>query len=224
MINFGLITEGPTDQIVIDYILTGYFGDDNISVNPLQPSLDETDIDRMGIEGGWTLVFEYCNSDDFKQAFSSNDYLIVQIDTDICEEVGYEVCRRNDEGVYLTSEELVRKVCEKIQSKIGEEFYNNYSERIIFAIAVDSTECWLLPLYYNDARSGKTVNCLNTLNHVLPAIEGFTIAKKDFDYYQTISKKYLKKKNLMASYKANPSFKIFMEELINRNCKVQLED
>jgi len=30
MITFGLITEGVTDQIVIDYVLSGYFDTDDI--------------------------------------------------------------------------------------------------------------------------------------------------------------------------------------------------
>lgn len=36
MISFGLITEGLTDQIVIEDILSGYFNTDDIIVNPLR--------------------------------------------------------------------------------------------------------------------------------------------------------------------------------------------
>ncbi|WP_413261147.1 hypothetical protein [Floridanema flaviceps] len=43
MISFGLITEGLTDQIVIEDILSGYFNTDDIIVNPLQPERDTKD-------------------------------------------------------------------------------------------------------------------------------------------------------------------------------------
>jgi hypothetical protein len=40
---FGLITEGPTDQIVLNYILARYFKDPNIEIRPVQPNTDSTD-------------------------------------------------------------------------------------------------------------------------------------------------------------------------------------
>ena len=39
MLKFGIIAEGPTDQIVIENILLGYFQDqdDEPVINPIQP-------------------------------------------------------------------------------------------------------------------------------------------------------------------------------------------
>lgn len=43
MSSIGLISEGITDQIVIEHILDGLLDDEDLSVEPLQPTRDETD-------------------------------------------------------------------------------------------------------------------------------------------------------------------------------------
>ena len=61
MSTFALITEGVTDQVVIENILIGMFGED-VFVHPLQPIYDETDSSRIEAFGGWQSVFRYCES------------------------------------------------------------------------------------------------------------------------------------------------------------------
>ncbi|WP_019499423.1 hypothetical protein [Pseudanabaena sp. PCC 6802] len=168
---FAGITEGITDQIIIENILAGYFNPD-IDVNWLQPLRDTTDANRSSNYGGWSQVFEYCQSDDFKEAFQFNEYIIVQIDTDVSEE-HYDVPHRDCDGE-LSPEKLIENVITKFKSSIGEDFYSQNEDKIIFAIAVHSTECWLLPLYYSDKKKAKIINCLSTLNQAL-AKKGFTI-------------------------------------------------
>jgi hypothetical protein len=218
MANFGLITEGITDQIVIENILSGFFDDPDIVINPIQPMRDETDRKRIVNSGGWTLVFEHCKSDKFQEAFSFNDYIVIQIDTDTCDDKGYGISKNEvGTGREYSPEELIEKVCQKLQELIGTDFYNDFSERIIFAIAVHTTECWLLPLYYDDANKSRFKGCLDRLNLALARKKGgFTISAKTPDYYEFISKKYLKKKILMSKYEDNPSLKIFIEELAKR--------
>jgi hypothetical protein len=217
MPKFGLITEGITDQIVIENILVGYFDNPDIIVNPLQPLRDETDKSLMANYGGWTLVFDHCCSEKFQDAFSFNDFVIIQIDTDTCDEKGYDISKTEvGTGRELSPEELIEKVCQKLKELIGIDFFNEVQDRVIFAIAVHSAECWLLPIYYEDKNSSDTKNCLNRLNRILAKRENFTISAKDTDYYDAISRKYLKQKFLMAKYKDNPSLKIFIEEIIKR--------
>ncbi|MFB2875510.1 hypothetical protein [Floridanema aerugineum] len=55
MITFGLITEGLTDQIVIEDILSGYFNTADIIVNPLQPERDKDDENKSDY-GGWAFL------------------------------------------------------------------------------------------------------------------------------------------------------------------------
>lgn len=179
MTTFGLITEGLTDQIVIENILSGYFKTNDLMVNPLQPERDKDNDNKSG-HGGWTLVFKYCESEDFKEAFQFNDYVIIQIDTDRSPDTNYKILHQDENGKLLSPEQLIEKVQEKFKSLIGEDFYRDYSNRIIFAIAVHSTECWLLPLYCNEkAHKQKIVNCLETLN---PAIN----KKKDLQLMRTL--------------------------------------
>jgi hypothetical protein len=223
MPNFGLITEGITDQIVIENILVGYFDNPDLVINPLQPLRDETDKSRMANYGGWTLVFEHCTSEKFKDAFAFNDYVIIQIDTDTCDEKGYGIDKNElGTGREFLPNELIEEVRQKLKELIGIDFYDEYAERIIFAIAVHSTECWLLPLYYNDQNKAKFKGCLETLNRKLSRQEGFTISAKDTDYYEFVSRKYCKQKVLLKKYSDNPSLKIFIEEIENR--KITFED
>jgi hypothetical protein len=219
---FAGITEGITDQIIIENILAGYFNPD-VDVNWLQPLRDTTDANRASNYGGWSQVFEYCQSEDFKEAFQFNEYIIIQIDTDVSEE-HYGVPHR-DSDIELLPEQLVENVIAKFKSSIGEDFYSRYEDKIIFAIAVHSTECWLLPLYYTDSKKAKIKNCLKTLNQALKR-EGFTIDpnNKKTEYYRNISSKYGKRKTLLNCCKENPSFKIFIETVEKRNITIEAEE
>ncbi|MBD0303281.1 MAG: phage tail protein, partial [Tolypothrix sp. T3-bin4] len=124
-----------------------------------------------------------------------------------------------------TPEQLIEKVIEKFKGLISEDFYTQYEDKIIFAIAVHSMECWLLPLYYTDNKKSKYKSCFPTLNQALKR-EGFTIDanNKNPEYYRSISLKYCKRKTLLGLYKENPSFKSFIEEIQNRNIVIQEDD
>ncbi len=218
MINFGLVTEGITDQEVISNILFGYYSNPDILITELQPLRDETDKNKSTNFGGWGNLIEYCKSDVFKYAFQTTKYIIIQIDTDICEE--YHISKKEN-GKELTPQELILKVTEKFIEVIGYDFYHNYQHRIIFAISVHSIECWLLPIYFDDNKRSKTVNCLQTLNQALKK-QGFTIDKnnKNVDYYREISDIFIKRKKLDKYYPYNPSFEVFIKKLDELNINV----
>ncbi|ETR68402.1 MAG: hypothetical protein OMM_10566 [Candidatus Magnetoglobus multicellularis str. Araruama] len=110
MISFGFITEGVTDQIIIENILNGFFDSDDIDIYELQPLRDETDKNRVETYGGWTLVFEYCKSTKFREALTFFDYIIIQIDTDVSEETHYQISKRDHEGKELKPVDLIEKV------------------------------------------------------------------------------------------------------------------
>ncbi|MEG4012031.1 MULTISPECIES: phage tail protein [unclassified Microcoleus] len=229
MIIFGLITEGLTDQIVIEKILAGFFNSQNIEVTPLQPKRNK-DNQNKSQSGGWTLVFDYCHSKKFQESFRFFDYIIIQIDTDVLvdsENSNYNIPSRDDNGDEFTPQQLIAKVIEKFRDGIGEDFYNTNQQKIIFAISVHSIECWLLPLYYTDKqKKGKCKNCLNTLSYELSKQHKFTIDKnaKNPEYYREIAKQYGKHKVLMKHYQDNPSLKIFIEEIESRNIQIIEED
>ncbi|KAF0240346.1 MAG: hypothetical protein FD167_4192 [bacterium] len=212
---FALITEGITDQVVIQNILRGFFNDPDIDPNPLQPIVNYTD-NRQLTQGGWRYVIEYCKSQQFKSALDFNDYVIVQIDTDVSDEKGFDVSKFEN-GIELAPNQLRAKVVEKFISFIGEDFFVKYQNRIIFAICVHSMECWLLPIYCDKKSASKIKGCLDALNRCLTKRNEKPISqdKKDPKEYD-ISKSYLKHKRLMELYKLNPSLEIFIDELILR--------
>ena len=223
MISFGLITEGLTDQIVIEKILAGYFKSLDLDVEPLQPERDK-DNQNKSKYGGWTLVFDYCKSKDFRESFQLIDYIIIQIDTDVSKD--YNIAHQDENGEF-TPQQLIAKVIDKFRDGIGEDFYNTNKQKIIFAISVHSIECWLLPLYFTDKqKKAKCKNCLNTLNDELYKQHKFTIDKnaKNPEYYREIAKQYGKHKVLMNHYQDNPSLKIFIEEIKSRNIQIIEED
>lgn len=214
---FGLITEGPTDQIVIKNILIGLLDDDDLLVTRLQPTFDETDINSVPSHGNWHKALQYCESQYFKDAVLSIDYVIIQIDSDVFKTQQMPQEYQINLAPNISPEETVTIIKEKIIDLIERTFYENYNQKIIFAISVDEIECWLLPIYYQNqvAKASKTTGCLKALNDKLITEEKFTIdkKKKNKDYYQKASKKYLKHKELIRLYALNPSLKIFVEDI-----------
>jgi hypothetical protein len=213
MPSFALITEGITDQIVIENILYGFVGDAEIDINPLQPLRDETDENRTASPGNWHKVLEYCSSDRFKDALQFNDFIVVQIDTDVCHD--YQVSDRDEEGNELSVEDMTERIQLFLIQRIGAEFYAKYRPRILFAIAVQSIECWLLPLAYTNNKKGKITGCLETLNRALSKQKSFSIDpnNKRPEYYRIVSDPYSKHKKLMSLYESNPSLNTFIRSL-----------
>ena len=206
-ITFGLITEGTTDQAVIKAILIGYFGEDNISITPLNPDSKKL--------GGWGQVFKYCHSPDFQESFDANDYVIIHIDTDISPQ--YKIAQIDQDGNYLSPNQLIENVKNKFKSLLDPEFYQRYGERIIFAIAVHSIECWLLPLYCEDAEKSEIDNCSARLEKTIIEKSILTRFVKKSKCYQRIALPYATKETLLENYSLNPSFKIFIEDLKSKN-------
>jgi hypothetical protein len=231
MVTFGLITEGITDQIVIENILMGYFAknEDDIEFKELQPLRDETDENKAQNYGGWDKVLEYCASSKFKGALQFHDYIIVQIDTDVSDKPeGYGI-PHFEQGKALTTEQLIEKVVAKFIDLIGKTRYEKYEDKIIFAISVHSIECWLLPLCYDDNRKAKIVNCMNTVDDKLKK-SGMKMrlqnkkGEKNVESYRELSEKYCKHKTLLKLYSENPSLKIFIHDVKKRNIIINEED
>ncbi|MCB9230747.1 MAG: phage tail protein [Bacteroidia bacterium] len=212
MTTIGLITEGPTDQVVIENILTGYFNNYDILFQELQPLRDETN--RVSEIGGWTKVLEYCKSGRLKAALLYVDFVVIQIDTDVSELKGFDVPWKEN-GVDLSPIDLVERVKEKLIGLIGMDFYQDYQDKFLFAICVHQIECWFLPLFYSDNKREKISGCLNTLNRQIGKTMGFTIDQlnKNQKYYQEISKMFWKPKILKKCYPYNPSFAYFIHSV-----------
>jgi hypothetical protein len=207
----GFIAEGITDFAVLENILVGLFEDNDISsfVTELQPEMDKSD--EIYQQGGWTRVLSYCKSLRFKEAFIALDYIIVQIDTDRLFEPPFELDLR------LPVDTLIKEVETKFQEEItlalGQEFWDSFHSKIIFAVSVDSIECWLLPLFFpnkRDKNAEKIKNCLDLINKQLRKDKEKPL-RKDYREYEKASLDFCKPKVLLEASLKNPSFGYFIK-------------
>lgn len=215
MHTFGLITEGVTDQHVIQAVLEGCFDPEEIDVSPFSPIADNTYKHAPQSFSNWELVLEYCASPNFVQAFDYVSYIVVQIDTDQCEDAKFGVQKHN-EGHLLPAEEIVARVAAKLQRQIGDAVWDVYHERILFAVAVDTIECWLLPLYVLEAKGkARTLNCLDFLNRSLRKqdLRPITPDSKEPRLYKKLAGQYSKGSELAKHGNLNPSLAIFLERV-----------
>lgn len=212
---FGLIAEGPTDQRVLSNLLIGYFNDPDAksSIRPLQPILDATDTPGYG---GWPLVLDYLQSKELRDAITELDFLIVQIDTDHLHEQPFDLQKLDATGRQVSPEAVIERTVEKlndfISNALGVDFLPQYGSRIIFAIAVDEAECWLLPLYFTDKTRSATNNCTYKIEELLRKQNEPPLDKSP-RRYDEVSKGFRKKAILKSCYDKNISLRIFIENL-----------
>ncbi len=212
MLKFGIIAEGPTDQIVIENILLGYFQDqeDEPAVHPVQPPRPLTET-----PAGWGHVFKSLERKDYEGALQYNDYLVIHIDTDVQEKPGFDVPRR-DGAKELSVSDRVDRVIARLKQDIDAEFYQANAHRILFAIAVDEIECWLLPLLYGDKKAAKTTGCLESANQALRKANQNALSSGEKKFpraYEEASKGYRKRKTLIDLHDKNPSLELFIKQL-----------
>lgn len=204
---FGIISEGITDQVVLEHILWAFTGNKDLSITALQPKPNEM--------GNWDKVFNYCKSDDFKGAFGFCDFVIIQIDTDFMHSGEVPDAYKIDMNGLSSVEEIVAVFKQKIVELIGLNFYETYQSQIIFAISVNEIECWFLPIYFSTQKkkAAKIVNCIDTLNTILPQKEGIYIHEKKIEYFEKIAKHFLKKQTLKKCESQNISLQLFLAEM-----------
>lgn len=213
---FGLVAEGNSDHAVLENILLGLFEEDiSDEITTLQPIRGATDEEAIKAFGGWYKVFEYCRSEDFRGAFQEVQYLVIQINTDVSEQIHYDVKQTDELGKKLLLEVLIERVKEKFEqiivNEFGSEFLHNHQDRILFAISIDEIECWLLPLYYTDKTKSKTNNCDHKLHQKAGKFE------KNYNDYDKVSKDFRKSRILMKTYQENSSLKVFVESVLSKN-------
>jgi hypothetical protein len=212
MTSIAIIAEGITDQVVLENLLIGIANDPNIDIRMVQPTLDVTDATRNAGAGGWTEVFRFCKSDLFANTFSTNQFVVVQIDTDTCCEIGYDIPIPR-QGNDVDVPQLILDVCERICKEIDATVLSQIRTKLIFAICVDSVECWLLPLLSSQpAQARKTTGCLAAVNLALnKSGAGYYLDAKKPEYYKKLSEPYKRRKTVDNNYKKNPSLQVFVE-------------
>jgi hypothetical protein len=211
MLDFAIIAEGPTDQIVLRSIIDGVCDwEEDPFVTNVQPPYDETSKER--VDGGWTLVLDQLTSGKYKDALATSRYVIVQIDTDILSDLWTSLQRPDPLPATNAVQDVIAALAAKIDPSVR--------DRLIFAIGVESTECWLLPLIVDRSRPrdrAKTRTCYKTVNHELklqkepplgPPPDG-----KDTKRYSKIARAY-ETAGVAESHAAhNPGLRAFVDQL-----------
>ena len=214
---FALISEGITDQVVIESIIGAYYKNstEEVIVNPLQPMRDATDQSRQAIDsfGGWEQVFEYISIDEnCASALDANDKLIIQIDSDICRHPSINIDPHMDQKTLFTT------LRDLLISKMPAEILEWIQDDLIFAIPIHSTECWLIPRYTkNQITLKKLNNCEDVLNKidkkVLKKMAEVKEVEKTFDCYKKLSARIKKLEDIELISKHNESLTLFTNQL-----------
>lgn len=206
MSSYAIVAEGITDQIVIQRIIEQVLGDEEPDVSFLQPTRDLTDQNRAG-HGGWELVFEFCESR-FEDALVTNDYVIVQIDTDCGEHPRFGL-PLTESGIARHPEQLSIDAAKILSALIGSPLYEENRDRVIFAISVHSLENWLLLILYNDNNASTG---FKRLNRRLERADKPSLVKTP-ERYEALARE-IKRKRLMELANGRDSLSCFLGSLI----------
>lgn len=221
----GIASEGVTDQQTIENILIGYFKGKGYRLSSgdvlqAQPSGDATDHNNKCGYGSWTNLLGYLRGDKIKEDVDAFDFLILQIDSDVCDKAPFNVplmsAGKDRPVVDLVSDIVIRLVQE--MNLINTEFYENHKEKIIFAISVHSIECWIYKYFEKDNKKAticKTKGCEVSLNQVINKKHQKLVkhlSKKGNNYFD-LTKDLRQHKNLQAILNKDKSFEIFYGNL-----------
>ncbi len=210
-VSFALITEGITDQVALEAILEGHYKRFGVEVffSHVQPPRDATDAARQGDFAGWENVFESCSKPgEATHALSLNDYLVVQIDTDMGEHANFGLPLAPG-GVDVDEATLVTQARALIATKFGDE-WASIEDRVFTAISVHSLECWLMALH-GSAAARSTKSCEERLRKQLAKQN--TAYEKAHACYEAISKDFRKTKRLDDARSRSVSLDRFVESL-----------
>ena len=219
MVTIGMICEGVSELKILTYIINRYLGDD-VVVNRIQPPTRISHgIEKQDDDGGWLQVLNHCNDNVISDNMVTNDYIVIQIDTDTCTQKHYDVDIYDGDNRRVSDNELYKRVCSRLKQNISSEVWDAFSDRILFAICFNETECWLLPLYYsNDPKKRcATTNCIYILNDQLQK-DGLGIPEKNknsseaLSVYQKVLKR-MKRKDIPVIAQYNYGFRKFVEQM-----------
>jgi len=203
---FAIVGEGLTDFKVLKNLLIGFFKDKNLPVTKLRPK----DIEPFG----WGNVLNYISTEEFQDEVDATNYVIIQIDTDKCEEWKEELTHIGDDETKVN--DFINQIIKVLIKRIGNPFYTTNKGKILFAICVHDIECWLLP--FNSTTKShftKIVGCVNAIEH-LANKKGFSIHEKNYEdgaHYDNLSKEMRDNRELLKKSELNPSLKVFVNTL-----------
>lgn len=147
----GIIAEGHADVAIVRAVMKALTGVDTSEMRAIRPSecTDETDNVAMQFSN-WEMVMQSASDEEllagFFDVFDDEALLILHVDTAERGEANYNVLEpqrsgRVDWKEYSTN--LRANVRNKLESLVPAE----YRDRVAYAIAIEETDAWLIPLY-----------------------------------------------------------------------------
>lgn len=220
----GIISEGRSDAAVLTNILKGQLNIDRSNISYLVPELeyDETTLHQMRLEqySNWTIVKQNCENrdkiSDYFDFFDDDRFLIVHIDSDMRNEIGFEV----REPVEIKTIDDICSLRQNVIQKLEEWLNHEYMGKIIFAIAIQEIDAWILAIHSNK-ETGFLPNTKERLKRVLndpsfPKKEKqkiFALEDDKFKQYELLSSDFRKKNKLNTIAVNNISLKLFIDDL-----------
>ena len=219
MATYAIICEGISENLSLHAIVEKLSQEDTYFAD-IQPRTDVSHSHAVQqSSGGWTEVLSHCSTEVFEQALQSNDFLIVQIDTDRCDSPLFGVRKTDENNQPRPDADVYFDIIERLLQGVDKGLYEANKQRIIFAICFEEIECWFLPLFYSDKRACATTGCIGKLNQELCKEKGgYYIPETGKNganarsTYQFILKK-MKRKDIPQIAQCNLGFQRFVEQL-----------
>ncbi len=204
----GIISEGHSDRAVIMNILVGLTGIDYTNIVSLRPTYRKDETDKAHndpkTKSSYSVIQEECEERELIDGFlaiEGQDFIVLHIDTAEADRYGVNRPAKIEANYCENFRNLIIK---KIESWLNKDLSN----QILYAIAIEEIDAWVLTLYER-SDSTKYVDAKKRLNRLLNQ-KGIKFIHDPFKYYWEISKDFSKNKN------------ISNENIISRNCSLRL--
>jgi hypothetical protein len=218
MLTIAIVAEGPTDHVILENILYGFSNDPDLNFTPLHPAVNNYGNKIVFENGGFDRLIKFLGTQRFKEGLPLSDLVIIQIDTDVCEQFG--VSKFDQNGEAIEGDKILEAIKIKLIENIGSDFYQEWEHKIVFAISEEMIECWLLTLFYKGVNESKesssNENCIKLINQKLKAKKPKRFIdpnNKQKEIYDIISYDFSSHSKFKRLVNFNNSFKYFLDSL-----------
>lgn len=218
----GIIAEGFADIIVVKSVLRALIGIEMSEMQSIRPVevFDETDLADLNFSN-WQLVLESCKDENLISSFfdllDGEALLVVHIDTAERGEVGYDIPEPQRTG-HPDWKEYSSVLRDNVRQKLKQLIPERFREKVAYAIAVEETDAWLIPLFDN-TQNRDTASHVKAKETLKATISGLKKNSKYIDTkhnnldYANMSEEF--RKELKTARRRNESLNLFCVEVSN---------
>jgi hypothetical protein len=139
------VTEGVTDQIVLEALIAHWLGDADFLSNRIQPpSSDYAEPFETQLSQGWRGVLAWCSavSESLRVSrdtvLSKADILVVHVDGDVARDNGFSV------PAFSADIPPVEALCDHVRRRIAELFGGDLPANVVVCVPALDLEAWLV--------------------------------------------------------------------------------